>query len=460
MFTHTNTAQLDNFTTEYGAGMLDIITLKSLRKTNDIIVSIQGGECERNADESILTCNFTNKLSTLDSEDNYTVTYFSNCDQKYYNILNRIITIKRGISLISISPEWIDKNEFNKKNITLEYNYEISGHIIIWIYRKNKPNTKELEFDIAEINKSRYLNINVSSFNLSLDLYHIGTKIGEEKFFFNDNLGFRVIEKNINFTFNHNYFVLNDNEKNYLIITANNATVKFGCIIEEDSKKEKLITNETECKEFYYKIYRVGIIKFNYYYNESGASIIIPIEKNITVVSSYSDLFTFYLIQSCYYYKFDIFLKIKDNNPSYYLFLYNENLNELFHLKNYTNNLYLNYLNYTYDPNDISYDNLINKKYTFIISETKEDKIVYLFKSNLSFTDIIVPKFIINPYTTIVFENITCNLNESRFKIIKKNSDLSTQMSNCIYYSNNSTLFCDIKYNNFYSNYPYVNYSY
>ena len=124
--------------------MLDIITLES--KSNVIIVSKQRVECESNDDDSI--------------------------DQKEYNILNRIITIKRGTSLIYISPEYIDENELNERNIiNLEFNYEISGYIIIEIYRKNSPNKIKLEFIIiTEINKSRYFNINVSSFNLSLTL--------------------------------------------------------------------------------------------------------------------------------------------------------------------------------------------------------------------------------------------------------------------------------------------------
>ena len=128
---------------------------------------------------------------------------------------------------------------------------------------------------------------------LDLGIYQIETSIDGNRPFRNDSLKFRVISKMTNFSFNHYYFALNDNDQNYLIITVNDNSNTFACIIEEDDKKQKLDDKHKNCKTFYYKINRTGRIKFNYYNNETDINITIPIDKTINVYSSYIDFFYF-----------------------------------------------------------------------------------------------------------------------------------------------------------------------
>jgi len=455
LLAHKNTEQFDYFNTEYGVGMLDIIILENIDTNYEIRVSKKKGQCWAHELLPIYICNFTEILYNLDEKGIgiYDVYYYSECDQEKYKLIDRKITIKEGNSLLSISPQWIYQNEVNGKNIKLEYNNEISGNILITIYRNNISHLEINQYLENEVNKSRYLNIIIDK-DLDIGLYHISTKIGNEEKFYNEKLGFRVIKKIINFYFSHLYFVLNDNVKNELIITVNDDTQTFGCMIEEDNRKINLTHPLNNCTTFYYKINKTGTINFNYYYNDSNVNIIIPIDKNIIVVPSYSSLFYINLFNKCFYYKFDISLKYYNNDIKYCLFLYNDQEDKKISLYNSKNT---SYVVYTYDENKYSSE-LLNVGYYLIISENTSDKDVYLYKSDLiKFTDINVPEYIIKPNTSIIFTDIFCNLSQSRFDIKKKDSnDISKQMSNCKYHSTNNSLVCDIK--TFFSDFTYYRY--
>ena len=96
-----------------------------------------------------------------------------------------------------------------------------------------------------------------------------------------------------------------------------------------------------------------------------------------------------------------------------------------------------------------------------MVSEGKIDTDVYLFKSTdlIKITNIRVPEYIIKPNLTITFQDITCNLSESKFEIINdKREEISNYLGNCTYESD-YYLSCKIN-NNFYKNNPFGNYFY
>ena len=144
--------------------------------------------------------------------------------------------------------------------------------------------------------------------------------------------------------------------------------------------------------------------------------------------------------------------------PEYYVFLYNSYRN-ISLIPNQDNI----YTKYTYNGTEISPEYIINNEYYLIISEAYKDSDIYLYKSDnlIGFTNITVPEFIIKPNITITFKNIFCSLVESTIEIKKKvENSLSRPIGDCMHYSNNRIMSCEIKYNYFYNNNPFDYYSY
>ena len=446
------------------AGALNQITLIQLQnKGYQIKISTVNNTCSLSS-STIFRCNLRNMIYDYGDEylGDYEVYYKSPCDSTDLKIEQRIITIKRTTSLISISPTYLLENEVIGKEITLEYNNNMNNKILSYVFLKKSGQINvQITFEKNDIKfnvNNEFVTINLN-YNLTVGKYYILTYIGNEFIISNNSISLNVIKKIDKFWFSHNYFVLNENkEKNHLIIKVNNTTNTFGCRIEEEYSKEELISRD--CITFHYYFNKTGQIFFNYYYKDDEDTISIPVNGNITVTSTYLSFFDFSSLKDCYFYKYNINILFFNKYPQYFVFLYNSLYGNISLISIKENQ----YDKYTYNKTEISYQDIINKNYYLIISERYIDYDVYLYKSTnlISFTDITVPEFIMKPYLTINFSNVYCNLSKSKIEIKKKNGNsISRTISDCQYFLNNEKLSCKINYNNFFStNNPFTNYSF
>ena len=451
LFTHNNSIQEVVFNS-ISARAFDQIILK--KTDNKIIVSVKNGDCII-TNNTKLVCYFNDILKNFDKEKegNYSITYKSICDEKEFNITGKFVIIKKGASLLDITPNLFFINKVEGEELNLQYDDDMTNkNLTISIYEHNKENITIKSFKPIKVN-NEYVTIKLE--NLTLGYYHIKTNIDNEIEFSNNNKGFIVMEVKTNFSFSHEYFVLYNNASiNNLIITVEGNTDKFDCMIQEDYSKEDLIKKDTNCKTFYYNINRSGIITFNYKYIDYNSTFFIPINKSITVVPYSLHLFELDY-KNCYYYKFNILFKEYNIKPNYFIFLYNENNIIKLNTTDNSNNK-------KYSSNEIKNNiNKLKNGYYIMVSEGQIDTDVYLFKSTdtIKVTNISVPEYIIKPNLTITFQDITCNLSDSKFEIINyKSKEISNYLGNCTYKSD-YYLFCNIN-NNFYKNNPFGYYFY
>ena len=461
IYTRIDEDQIIKFNSTYAPAFDEIILKKKSNIAYQIRVSKTNGQCESIGE--IFSCNL-NMIYNYgkDYEGDYYVYYKSTCDTTEFFIEGKIITIKRGSHLISITPTYFFQDEVIGKEITLQYDNNMNEQKISFIYVYYSSG-KEDNFAIKGIINSpkannEYITIKITS-PLDLGVYYIKTKLEDGFFIENFDISFRVIERINDFNFSHHYFVLNNNAKiNRLVIKVNDNTHSFGCMIEEASEKKNL-TLVDNCKTFYYDIYRTGQIFFNYYYNETKEKILIPINDNITVASTYTTFFDFASLKNCYYYKYNINMFFYNNLPKYFVFLNNSERNISLIKVGEENSI----KQYSYDRTKTSFNHIINNKYYIIISEGKEDSEIYLYKSNnlIGFTNVNVPQFIIKPNLTLTFHNVSCNLNGLKIEMKKYNENSLNQISDCTHNSNSNLTTCKIQNNYFYNNYnPFQYYSY
>ena len=100
-------------------------------------------------------------------------------------------------------------------------------------------------------------------------------------------------------------------------------------------------------------------------------------------------------------------------------------------------------------------DLLITKNFYLYVSENFE---VFLHKSEnyITFKNITVPPFIIDPNTTIIFSDIRCDLSNSKFIMKKEGDFLQKTLNKCKYNSNDKQISCNI-IGTFYTNVQYYN---
>lgn len=449
IFSHNNSEQIVNliFDDPSGATVLDTITLSQDNKIN-ITVSKSGGECKPK-DNNNFVCYLKSIIFNYDSSKNgnYSIIYKTNCEREYY-IEGGHVILDKGISLVSISPSWIKKSEVNGSELILEYNDNVEESTKIYLYTTDKYNLSGPY--IPKLIENKIVKITLG--NLEKGLYHIYTEFNNNKSrLYEENLSFKVSEQ-IQFEFNHHYFVINNNDdkgKNNLKIRVMDDNIDdFGCIIIENINQYNLTSND--CKNFEYPISKVGIIKFSYYDKQR---FIIPIDDNITVVQSYTQLFKFNSLRDCYYYHFDLSYDIVDsfkNKLSLALFLRNSDNQNVSFIFDKENN------KYSLDDKNVSFD----KDYFLFASENGIDEEVFLYKYNIKFTNITVRPFIIEPDTTIIFSDIKCDLSKSKFVMKKyEGSLIEKSISNCKYNNNSKQLSCNI-IGIFYSTNIYKNYYY
>jgi len=245
-------------------------------------------------------------------------------------------------------------------------------------------------------------------------IYYIRTKLPNDAIdFIQEDISFKVNDQKIKFIFNHHYFVKNNDPENKLKILVEDYGNEFGCRIVENIENKTLNNSSNNCSIFEYPIYKIGIIRFNYYDRDGY---IIPINDYITIVSTYSQFFSFNE-KFCFYYIFDISIDILNS--------YKNKLNIKVFLKGHYNSIISlnnsedNENKYTYKDINSSFFDI--QGFDLYISEEILDDKIYLYKSSkkLKFTDIKTPEFIIEPNKTIVFSDVNCDLSSSTF-IIKK----------------------------------------
>ena len=472
IFSHNLTSQIVNLTiNDYEASQkLDEIVLK--KDDDDLViinVSKTKGQCTPKGNSFI--CDFKNIIYDYEDEKNgnYSIYYNSICNNENKNRFEGgFVIIKRGLSLLSISPIWINKTTFDGNNITLTYDYIINQRISICLYNNQHPISKdsclqENSYYLYNSTFKRNESIIITLKNIDAGFYHILTYVYENSILdndkieiINDSLGFKISDDNIIFEFNHHYFVLNNNgDINKLIIKVNVTSGEFGCGIIEDSSKQNL--SSINCSYFEYQIEKEGTIKFSYYDNDR---FIIPINDYINVAKYYNQLFSYISLKTCYYHNnFEILIDIDDffeNKFQLYLYLRSIDNNTDFKLDRLNNiNKYI-----LKEKSNL----LFNNSFYLYVSENYYDYETFLHKSedHITFTNINTQPFIIEPNTKIIFSDIRCDLSNSIFIMKKEEDNLQKKLDECKYNNSDSQISCNITgKETFYSNnYNYKNYYY
>ena len=451
VFTHNSSSQIISLSFEdQAADVLNELILRN-DNNNEIKVSRAEKQCEVNGNS--YSCDLKDIIYNYDEdkEGAYKIYYNSECGDET-EIEGRIIMVERGYQLLSISPSLINLANVEGTELSLVYDMDMTDKFLIICLYNDDSN-----IDICYTNslysyspKSKInQNVIISLKNIPVGIYHVYTRIiSNGKNIREDKLGFQVIDLNIEFNFSHHYFVLSNNgnaDENKLIIKVNDKAGKFGCGIIENSKNQNI--TRINCSYFEYPIKELGTIKFSFYHKDNQ---IIPLEEYIVVVQYYNQLFSFNSLKYCYYYN-DMDLSI-DIGDSY------KNKFKLFAYIKSTDNM--NIYNLTNNENKFSFENNINlttdKTYNLYISENK----IFLYKviSNIIFTDIKIPEFIIDPNKTIVFSQVKCDLSNSKFSLKKSDNSIQKSLSNCQY--NNEQITCAIQGQFYTNNLYYKNFYY
>ena len=440
IYSHNNSKQYLNITSSTDPKGIEVLKEIILKKDNNnedkILISNTNQTCKNI--NNTLSCDLKDIIFNFEENKigNYSIMYKSICDNELL-IDKKIVEIKKGIGLSDISPRWINKSKIIESNLTLTYDDDLSKRRLLnicFIEEKQKEDKKTFicpkKFTIIESRK-----VNVTLNNMEEGKYYVFSNFSDIDFI-QEDINFKVSEP-LKFNFNHHYFV--NNGKSKLIITVNNTKneidTKFKCIIVETIENTTLNKISDNCSIFDYPINKEGTIKFNYYDEDD---FIIPINDSIIVVSDYSKFFSFNE-KFCYYHQFDISIDILSS--------YINKLNIRVFLKNGTFNISLN--NNEYNGNKYTYKKMnssfFDKEFDLYISEEIEDDEIYLYKSNqkVKFTDIKTPEYIIEPYITIVFSDVNCNLNSSTFLIKKTDTPSIYNYLNYWKY-NNSQLYFNI----------------
>ena len=450
VYTHISREQYVNFSLTQAGNVNEIILYNN---TNEINLYLN--QCLFNQINSYYSCNITNKIKDLDKSKclEYSVKYISICDNIPLEIRQRKIKIEEGIFLESINRKRAFKDDINKTNIILGYSLAFIGNekITISFCLKGYINCKEQTIVNTPIN-NRYITISLK--DLTPNIYYIKTNISGQ-IVENDEIIFKVLDI-LKFDFNHHYFVKNNGAKeNYLRITNNNKEN----ITEIIEVYNNIKLNKTSKNIFDYNISNVAFprngITFSYLDNDINEYI--EINDKINVAGNINELLNIMNLKSCYYFKFSLSLSSRYDELSIKVFLINSNNNtkQIFFENNINKNIYQ--INSTYEKE--IYNNL-GKEYQLYISEKIFDSTIYLYKSNIIFSNISVPEYVINPNNSLYISDISCNLCSSQFTILNTVENIEIKLSNCQYNDNNKYLtLTGNLYNYYWKKYGYYNYT-
>ena len=430
-----------------GINSLDKIKLK--KDNIEFTVSKTDRECE-NIDNFTLSCDLKDQIKeqfgNIGKEivGTYNIYYINDCGVDTL-IHNRTVTIKQGYNLINILPSRINKKKINETDLILVYDtkleqYVNSNKLIINLYKKGKT-TKSYTYEsgsgklfLGSSPKEIILKLDV---NTDEDIYFVETIIVDYKDDKNTELFFKVFTP-LEFTFDHHYFVLGDNERNYLQITVQGSLEKFNCkIIEHDNQTDELIhVKEGEnCRKFKYKIKKTGIIYFDYYDDDNFK---VAIDDSITVVDIYEPGHDY-----CYYYEFEIPVSIFNfyQNIKVYPYLETEDKKLKISLIEENSKYKANFTKLGKEYYDADY-------YLYVTEGFEDTKGSYLYKSKrkIRITEVLTPEYVINPYTNIIFTNVKCDLSSSSFTTQKANLMSKTifQLTSFAYIHGDNLLNCSL----------------
>ena len=187
-----------------GAGNISEVFLvnNDIKKT----IPINLKECE--IVNNIYNCtNITNILKDLKddylSNNYYIVEYDSECDNIRFKIKNKHIYIRKGYTLVNISPNWTFFDNILTQEVTLTYNEIIDGDIMVIFCKKGTLNYCSLGITLEVSNtKTITISFNASKLLLSeVSIYNIYSAINGQLNQRN-NVLFKIV-KNLDFTFNH-----------------------------------------------------------------------------------------------------------------------------------------------------------------------------------------------------------------------------------------------------------------
>ena len=395
----------------------------------------KGKECD-SKDSTFYNCDLTEKIASYPINNiigTYSVKFADIC-QNLADISNLKLHIKLAYNVISFFPTWFNETKVNGSKLTLIFDNDISDRAKIrFIMIRNRTNDTIINYQRDAPN----IDINYNRLTITLDylnkgIYHVDFD-SDYDIFYQVKHEFKVSNDNITFNFSHHYFVLDSGGENKLEINVINETNDFNCTLL--SSINQIITNYT-CKYFKFEFNKTGIVNFSYYDNDD---FLIPIPDNITIVKNYLELFYFSPNPNCFYYKFNFSLIRVRYNVSFFVFLINKNEGKYLPLYN--------------DNNIISYDidsSYLNGNYTLYVSDETKDEVVYLYKSDIKFTNISVPEYIMKPNLYLYFHNVTCDLSGNRFIMYKNKTKEQRTIQTCIY-TNENKLLCNITpglYNN------------
>ena len=446
-YTHINKQQFVNFNMSNAGNVNEIILYN-----NTHTINLDLNECKFIKEESNYSCDLTNKIKDLDKGYflEYKVKYKSICDNIELEIKNKIIKIEEGIFLTSIDKKKAFVDEVNRTSVTLTYSVNFNGNedVKISFCEKNYVNCEE-QFT-GKPSNNRIITFTLK--NISPKVYYIKTDVNGQ-IIQNDEIIFKVLNR-LMLEYNHIYFVKNnggEKNNNYLNLT-NNSTEIMNEIIEE---RYKIKLDTTGNGNFIFYIYNVDVprsgITFSYLDNDIKEYV--QIQNKINVYNEINHLLDNNILQrNCFYYKFGFSISSNVDDLDLKIFVVGNN-QEFDFVKN--NKIFT----LSKDDEGLLYRNL-GKTYQLYISERIKDKVVFLNRTNIIFTNISVPEYVIYPNNSLYISGLSCNLCGSQFVINNTFKPVTIPLSNCNYNDNYKYLTIGGNFYNFYNReFSYFNYT-
>ena len=422
-----------NFTTD-ASGIEEIIINDIDKVSNDCTSDVN--------DNKILSCSFSNLTDLSESDEGtYKISYKDQCGN-WKEIDNLTVDIIYINFLVKIEPPIVLESQKGTKNVTLTYNTSfVNNNLTNFILILN-PNNMNVGYNFTFPNISQVGNtIIFNPENVAIGIYYVYTEFTNSTRNFVSDLRFKITNLNVTFTFNHLYFVLNNENNEYdfehrlIISVSGNGANNVSGIYERNTDIELDKSNNN-----YSKIMdSPGVFNYDYMDNEIESRS--PIDETVYVVKLYSNLFTTN-VNECNFYYFNIIL----TQSSFFngtLQLDNSyvelNDKKFFVQKNQTNYYYL-----------IDYKDFDDYNYTLKIFENDNDDQYIYIKKPINLTYIIPPEYQYKTNRTISLTNVTCNLTSVDIKFIKNQNVKDLNCTNGNYDPSSKIKSCSIIFNNIY----------
>ena len=390
--------------------------------------------CIYNEAEKIYKCNFSYLEDIYDG--NYFVNYTSVCDNKKLKIEDKIVTIEKGIYLKDIEPKYCYLDNVKSTSVDLTFTSDINinsnnSNINIF-FCINETNCFEQVINQTNIPSTSTLGISELT-DLENCTYYIKTTINGQTIH-NKNIKFKVLNR-LKFNFNHHYFVQDDSIiNNYLYINKDFSDNNIICAIQDDQNRN--LSNQEKCNNFSYEINKASLGEIRFSYLDGDINVFIPIDDEFIYIADNINQLLSFDKKSCYYYDFSLSTKFESDytfTQRIFLVINNGEIIEL--NRNETENIFeLN------ETNKLEILSLLGENLEIFISEGEIDRNTYLYKSNIIFSNISVPEYVINPNRVLSFTDISCNLCNSKFKMVNDSTRIINLNTNCIYYQNNKSM--------------------